>query len=267
MSDRYSRQSFLGPSSDRQLAEVIMGVVGLGGGGSQIVQQLGHLGVKHYVLFDHDVVEDSNLNRLIGATTADARRGVDKVEVATRLLHGLLDDASIAAHRCRWQDAAAALQRCDLVFGCVDSFTERDQLESACRRSLIPLIDIGLDVVAVDGAAPFLAGQVIVSMPGGPCMRCLNFLTEATVAAEGRRYGDAGPRPQIVFGNGVLASTAVAQAVALITGWTGPVALPSYLEYRGNDMTLQPSRLIAYAPPTCPHYPPSAVGTPRFRDL
>ena len=42
---RLDRQSFLGPDSDTILHEATIGVIGLGGGGSHIVQQSAHLGI------------------------------------------------------------------------------------------------------------------------------------------------------------------------------------------------------------------------------
>ena len=115
---------------------------------------------------------------------------------------------------------AGALASCDIVFGCVDGFAERRELEIACRRHLIPLIDIGMDVHIVGKEPPRMGGQVILSMPGSRCMKCLGFLSDASLAREAALYGDAGPRPQVVWPNGVLASTAVGVAVDLLTNWT-----------------------------------------------
>lgn len=99
-------------------------------------------------------------------------------------------------------------------------FAERRELEIACRRHLIALIDVGMDVYVVGDEPPRMGGQVILSMPGAPCMTCLGFLNEATLAREAGAYGDAGPRPQVVWSNGVLASTAIGIAVDLLTDWT-----------------------------------------------
>jgi len=65
--NRYDRQSFLGSDSQIKIEACTIGVVGLGGGGSHIVQQLAHIGFQNYVLYDVDVVQETNLNRLIGA--------------------------------------------------------------------------------------------------------------------------------------------------------------------------------------------------------
>lgn len=62
------------------------------------------------------------------------------------------------------------MRRCDLIFGCVDSFAERAELEASCRRYLIPYLDIGMDVHQAGDEPPVMGGQVILSMPDGPCM-------------------------------------------------------------------------------------------------
>jgi len=54
----------------------------LGGGGSHIVQQLAHLGVGNFVLVDPDHVEETNLNRLVGATNKDAAKATPKTTVS-----------------------------------------------------------------------------------------------------------------------------------------------------------------------------------------
>lgn len=59
--DRYSRQSFLGPDSEARISRCTIGLAGLGGGGSHIVQHLAHIGFQRYVIYDDDLVEDSNL--------------------------------------------------------------------------------------------------------------------------------------------------------------------------------------------------------------
>jgi len=261
--DRFSRQPFLGQGAQSTLAQVRIGVVGLGGGGSHIVQQLAHLGVKQFALFDADVVDESNLNRMVGATAADARAKTSKTEVAKRVISAITPEVELATHLGRWQEQAERLRGCDLIFGAVDTFAGRRELEVACRRHLIPYIDIGMDVHQVGKEPPRMAGQVILSMPGAPCMFCLGFLKEARLAQEAAEYGAAGPRPQVVWSNGVLASTAVGVCVELLTDWTGPRDRPVYLSYDGNAGTVTPHIRLKYLHATdCPHYPLADVGDP-----
>jgi len=91
-------------------------------------------------------------------------------------------------------------------------------VEESNRRYLVHYIDIGMDVHGI--ARPVIGGQLIQSSPGGLCMRCMGFLTDETLAREAGRYGNVGARPQVVWPNGVLASTAVGLAVDLVTNWT-----------------------------------------------
>ena len=55
-------------TSEAILDAATIGIVGLGGGGSHVVQQTAHMGVGGYVNADPDVIEDTNTNRLIGGT-------------------------------------------------------------------------------------------------------------------------------------------------------------------------------------------------------
>ena len=136
------------------------------------------------------------------------------------------------------------------------------------RRFAIPYIDIGMDVHQVDGEPPRIGGQLILSMPGQPCMRCLGFLTEERIAAEVALYGAAGGRPQVIWPNGILASSAVGILVDLATGWSGALDRLVYLSYDGNAGTLISHVRLSYVDSApCPHFPAHDVGTPTFRSL
>jgi len=266
--DRFSRQSFLGSSAAKKISSCHVGIVGLGGGGSHIAQQLAHVGFSCFSLFDNDAVENSNLNRLVGGTYVDAKKDTPKVDVATRIINGINPTAKIAKLKSRWQDLPERLRACDIVFGCVDSFAERRDLEITTRRYLIPYLDIGMDVHRTGNEPPHMAGQVILSMPGELCMTCLGFLTEEKLAREAERYGAAGSRPQVVWANGILASSAVGIAIDLITDWTQSLRGPVYLSYDSNTGTIQPHKRLHYlVGRVCPHFPPSHLGNPTFKQL
>jgi hypothetical protein len=267
--DRYSRQSFLGERSQEIIQEAVIGVIGLGGGGSHIVQQLGHVGFLNYILFDPQNVDNSNLNRMVSATEADVENGVLKTAIAQRAILGLQPKAKIQAVTKRWQENPELLRGCDIIFGCVDTFQERDELETCARRYLIPYIDIGMDVFqSLKGQPPRMVGQVILSMPGNPCMKCFGFIDQAKLAIEASKYGAAGHRPQVVWSNGILASSAVGIAIDILTGWNTVRNRLIYLSYDGNQLTLTPHvRLNQKLPEVCEHYPSVLVGDPVFKKL
>ncbi len=247
------RQSFLGRGSDRVLGLTRIAIIGLGGGGSHIAQQSAHIGVGQYVLFDPDRIEDTNLNRLVGATAEDVRTGLDKVLIAKRTIKSVNRNASVVTKASRWQEHANLLLDCDCIFACVDSLTVRSEIETFARRYLIPLIDIGMDVHAFDNGY-VVSGQVALSMPEMPCLRCMGLLNEGEMKAEAERYGAAGSRPQVVWPNGVLASTAVGCFMQLTTPWTICPEVPLLLEYDGNQQTICPSNKLPYLPQRCSHY-------------
>lgn len=263
--NRYDRQSFLGIDSQKIISKVKVGIIGLGGGGSHIIKQLAHLGVKNYVIFDDDYVSNTNSNRLIGATVENVKDKVQKTAIAFKSIKELQPDAIVEVVNDKWEEKPELLQSCDIAFGAVDSFASRRDLESICRRYLIPYIDIGMDVRILENEYPRMFGQLILSLAGYPCMKCMGFLTEENLALEAAKYGDAGAKPQVVWANGVLASNAIGLFTDLITGWSGRKDCMVYQEYDGNKLTMTNSYRLDYIEiGECNHFPISNSGPPRW---
>jgi hypothetical protein len=263
-SERFNRQSFLGVRSEEILRGCRIAVVGLGGGGSHIAQQLAHIGIGRFVLVDPDVVEESNLNRLVGATATDVAQRTPKVDVAAHLIGGVNPAANIVRVTEIWQNQPDSLRDCDVIFACVDSFNGRDQLERFARRFLIPFIDIGMDVT-ISANHHAVAGQVAISLPAQPCLWCMGLLTTELLELEAQKYGQAGGRPQVIWPNGVLASTAVGIFVNLVTPWHDELSLPILLEYDGDAHTAAASNKVPILKQmSCKHYPAADVGDPFY---
>src|SRR5436305_10882839 len=91
----FSRQSFLHAHSEVTLAFIKVGIIGLCGGGSHIVQQLAHIGVLNYVLVHPDSIDNSNLNRLVGGTYQDVRVNSPKTDISKRAILGVNPNANI----------------------------------------------------------------------------------------------------------------------------------------------------------------------------
>jgi len=261
----FSRQSFLGPDSERTLAEARVVIAGLGGGGSHIAQQLAHAGVGDIALIDPQTIDASNLNRLIGATDADVIARTAKVEIARRLIHGIRPWINVEAAQTEWQAADHLLKTAHVVFGCLDGFRQRMYLESAARRFRLPYIDIGMDVAKVTEGHYSIAGQMILTLPDGPCLTCLGFLKSEQLAQEENRYGDAGVNPQVVWTNGTLASLAVGAFIRLMCPWHPSSRDYEWLELDGNNQTVTPSRQPDYMPRgECEHFSSEHLGDPFF---
>jgi hypothetical protein len=267
MTDRgdFSRQSFLGTDSEQILADTRVAIVGLGGGGSHIAQQLAHLGVGHIRLIDPQEIDAGNLNRLVGATQADVLARTPKVRIAERLIKAVRPWADVEAIQSEWQIASDHLNDAHVVFGCLDGYMQRLNLERATRRFCLPYIDIGMDVTELSDGAHAVAGQMIKTIPSGPCMSCIGFLTQDRLDREENDYGDAGINPQVVWTNGTLASLAVGAFVQLLTPWFGYSREFEWLELDGNNQLISRSRQPDYVlKGPCRHFTSDDVGDPFF---
>ena len=269
MTDRgdFSRQSFLGEHSEERLAKTRVAIVGLGGGGSHVAQQLAHVGLGEFRLFDHDTIENSNLNRLVTATAEDVEKARRKVEILERTIKSIRPWAKVVPVDKKWMEVHQLLRDVHVVFGCVDSYRARRNLEAACRRFHLPYVDIGMGVKQLPSGAYSVSGQMIMTWPGGRCLTCLGFLTEKKLHQEEDNYGDAGAAPQVVWSNGLLASLAVGAFIQSLTPWHASADEDHiWLTFEGNGQTVAPSlkpRVMPAGP--CRHYgQPGTIGDPEF---
>lgn len=165
----------------------------------------------------------------------------------------------------KWQDAIDDLKYCGVIVGAVDSFRERDELESFCRRNLILYADIGMTVTEIGQRNFQVSGQVMLSLPGMPCLHCLNILNAERIRQEGDNYGAAGAQPQVVWANGALASIAVGMVVQQFSPWWGIDELSLCREYDGNKHVVTESAKWAWIKDRqCPHYDLIEAGDPLF---
>jgi molybdopterin/thiamine biosynthesis adenylyltransferase len=164
-------------------------------------------------------------------------------------------------------EAIAALKSADVVVACVDRFAAREAINAFCRRYLIPLVDIGMSIRSSGERLATADGQIIVSLPGHPCMRCF-FITDAVLARERaeRPPGydenpDAPGEPQVVSMNGVLASEACNSVLDLITGYSGGRRGARQWQYDGRTGHLEAFGLPS-ARPGCPACAEEGHGDP-----
>ena len=244
-SSRFERQERLfGAEGQVRLAALQAAIVGLGGLGSHVAQQLGYLGVCRFTLIDRDVVDETSLNRLIGATATDALSATPKVLVARRLLQAINPAAEIDLVQDSFisERGFAALRAADVVIGCVDRTGARFVLNEFCQAYERPYLDIATDIHPEEGT---FGGHVVFGVGQG-CVHCLDMLDEDELQydlssgaqrAERRQiYGVARSNlgqtgPAVVSLNGVLASLAVTE---LIREMVGLGRARRHLEYRGD---------------------------------
>lgn len=246
--EREARQMLLwGADGQRRLGGARVAVIGTGGTGSHVVTQLAHLGVGRLVLVDHDVVEQSNLSRVVGATLHDI--GAAKVHVMTAAVSRIRPETTAEAVAASVLDIDAAhLAECDAVVCCTDGHGSRALLTELAAQYLVPLIDLGIEVQPGRQGSR-AGGGVRVIRPGEPCLHCMRILDPALVreefltdderrAEQARGYlrGLHEPAPSVIALNGVVASLAVVELIDLLVGVFDPK--PARLLYRAETRAL-----------------------------
>lgn len=256
---RYSRHiGLFGAEGQERIARATVAIVGVGGVGAHVVQQLAYLGVSRFLLVDGDIVSVSNLNRLVGANADDV--GARKVDVAERMIRTIQPSASVmrAERHFDLGDAPDGFDSVGVLFGCVDSDPVRLDLVRYASAYARPYIDLASDVAP----AGEFGGRIVFAKEGERCLSCLGELdqrelaraqmTDELRAADDEIYGvDRGALaetgPSVVSINGAVASLAVTEFFVWTTGLREPLG---YLNYRGDLGTVgtraDPPRAYCY---------------------
>jgi|SRR5450759_3357822 len=215
----------LGEVGIAKLRRSAVGIVGVGGAGSQVAEQLAHAGTGRLVIVDADILKDVNLSRTHG--TSPAMIGQKKVKTSRAMIRRISPETEVVAIPDSFPTTKLLtdLRDVDVLVACVDGVQPRNELNRFALRYAIPLIDVGTTITP----EPFqVDGHLSLAMPGSQCLRCAGHVSNALIreeqdAARQGRYGLNEGRPQVVSFNGLLASAAVTEVLKLITGFAGPV--------------------------------------------
>lgn len=233
-----------GAVGQSRLRRLRVGIVGVGGTGSVVLEQLAHLGVGRFLLIDPDVVETTNLNRLVGAKGKDVGRA--KVDVAAEHAEQINPTARIDRSRGSVLVARTAEQLADVdfVFGCTDSHGSRAVLNQVAYQYLVPTIDMGVIIVTAGGTVTHVAGRVQMLAPGLGCMLCGNLLNPEAIRVDllsdferaNDRYivGTTEPAPAVISLNSTVASYAVTMFLNAAAGVPGIARLMNYNALAGT---------------------------------
>ncbi len=224
-SGRYARQGpVVGEDGQRLLAQKRVLIVGCGGLGGHLVEQMLRVGVGAITAVDPDRFEASNLNRqllctepLLGASKAEAAADRAKAvnpAVAFRAVAGAFSEEN--------GDELAA--DCDLALDGLDNVADRLLLEEVCARRNLPI---------VHGAVLGETVQVAVVPPRSGLLRTLY------------SGGDAGTggRASIGYAPACCAAIQSEEAVKLLLG-RRPSLWGKVLQLNMDDMTVDVVSLL-----------------------
>ncbi len=237
-----------GTAVQQTLGDLRVGIVGCGGTGSAVAEQLVRLGVRHLVLIDPDELTDSNLTRVYGTTVNDV--GQPKVHVLAHYLHGIAPDLKCDPVQAMVTLEATArhLIGCDLVFGCTDDNAGRLVLSRLATYLLTPVIDSGVLLSSnAEEELTGIDGRITTLCPGQACLVCrgridlaragAELLTpEERVRREDEGYAPALARtePAVVAFTTMVGATAVSELLERLIGY-GPSPRPSEVLLRCHE--------------------------------
>ncbi len=248
-SDQFDRNiRAFGGEIQKVLGDLHVAVVGCGGTGSAVIEQLVRLGVRHLSLFDPDTLTVGNLTRVYGSFPKDV--GEPKVNVSAAHVSQIAPDAEVMTTQAKitLEASAKLLLDADVVFGCTDDNAGRLVLSRIASYLLTPVIDCGVLLSSGSGGQLVgIDGRVTVLAPGAACLVCRNRidLQRAAaemlaqdeyrwLAAEGYAPALSSPEPAVVAFTTQVAAAAVSELLERLIHY-GPVPVPTEILLRSHE--------------------------------
>lgn len=205
---RYQRnQQMISTAQQQQLFQSRVAVVGCGGLGGYILEELARLGVGQIVAIDPDIFEEHNLNRQLLSTIE--LLGTSKADAAATRIAAInpaveVDPINAAFDQEHGPEMLAGVE---LVIDAVDNIPARLDLAEICSQLNIPL---------VHGAIAGWYGQVITVQPGDGSLQKLYANWNGGKGIEAQLGNPS-------FTPAVAASLQVAEACKLLLGQGRPL--------------------------------------------
>jgi len=201
-------------------------IIGVGGLGSVIAENLIHSGFQDIHLIDPDRIEITNLNRIVGAYYSDAQQNRLKVEVVKEHLQRINPNAQVVAHPVGIEDQAIlpALLQSDWFIIATDNHFSRYKTQEIALQLGIPIISTGVNITVEDGVIIDTSGEIIIARYGdGLCLNCLGRINPTKIAAErhqGQFIGD-----ELILRGYVSGQTVKEPAVKTLNAIVGAMAV------------------------------------------
>ena len=244
----------IGEVGHNTITHLKIAIVGVGGIGSLVAEQLARLGVQDVLVVDDDHIEDVNLNRQYGSKRESI--GQSKAAVMQQHMRSLGSAAAVGiSDSALRQSTLMRLRDRDVIFACVDNDRTRALLNRFAHQYLVPVIDHGTRLDGRTGTISAASGRVTLVGSGMTCLRCSHHLNPARIQAEsmtaderkslqkeGYIMGIDEPAPAVISLNSVVASLGVTAAINMFAGLTGGAQPTSqiYDATRGNIFTVAP---------------------------
>lgn len=245
----------------QDLSKIRCTIVGAGATGSATALLLTRMGIGEINIIDKDIVEESNLNRLHGATIKDV--GKPKVVVLKNYINqiGLGTTVNIAEDWVSSKIGFDFMKNSDVIFGCTDDHSGRIVLNRFAYFYLTPVIDMGL-VISVKNNPPEivdLQGRISYLYPGSDCLVTKgNINTDLAYAESLKRnepenyeklkdeayvLGEGNPSPAVVTFTTQIASMAVNHFLNRLQKFNSTNLRPHKIHFFHRGMELSPANI------------------------
>src|SRR6266487_2040899 len=177
----------------------VISIVGVGGLGSVVAEHLIHMGFHEINLIDPDVLEMSNLNRVVGAYYEDAQKKRYKVDVVKRHATSINPQATVLACKSDVHDKEmeSVLALSDWIIVATDNHASRLKVQELSVQYFVPLVSVGVNIPVKDNTMEDMSGEIITARVGDYlCLQCLNRINPIKVASE--RHPDQTIREALV---------------------------------------------------------------------
>jgi molybdopterin/thiamine biosynthesis adenylyltransferase len=220
------------------LKSLHVGVVGVGGTGSSVAEQLIRLGVGTLTVVDQGRFEKSNINRVYGSAVTDDT--LPKPQITKRLANsvGLGTVVHTINKPITYRSVLSELKDCDVVFGCTDDQWGRSLLTLFAIYYLIPVFDMGVAIDSgEDGQIDRVEGRVTTLIPGAACLFCRKRINPDAIRSEeahelrpseaeslrreGYLLGLPETAPSVIPFTTTIAAAAVSEFLHRLTGFMG----------------------------------------------
>jgi len=208
MPARYQRnRTVISVNDQLTLFRSSVAVIGCGGLGGYIVEELARLGVGRIVVIDPDVFEEHNLNRQLFSSPASLGRA--KVQVAADRIGAINPAVNLVPIQTAFspENGADLLGGCQVAVDALDSIQVRLELAEVCTA---------LDTPLVHGAIAGWFGHVTTLFPGDNSLQTIYSSWKAGKGVE-QTLGNPSFTPALV------ASLEVAEVCKLLLGQGTPL--------------------------------------------
>lgn len=236
--DIFDRQiRAFGIDLQKMLKSMHIGIVGVGGTGSAVAEQLTRLGVGKLTIADGQKFEKSNVNRVYGSNVNDD--GLEKVLITKRMSEeiGLETQIVVYDKPITNQSIINNFKNCDVIFSCTDDEWGRSLLNKLAFYYYVPVFDMAVAVDSQDEVIKSIEGRVTTIVPSGGCLVCRERIDSTSILSESLQATNPeelkerikegyipeldDTAPAVIMFTTTIASAAVTELIHRLTGFMG----------------------------------------------